>query len=423
MLSLPALLIICLSIAVSLRGVIDTRCIVRYDVGASLMVLVWLVPQMIAIELGSAKSYFETEPTFWFIFLCLLTLNIGFLCGTRYNVREVTRSVVPFSAYDQVRLGYATFAIGVVGLAAVYLMVVEAQSMGENQQWTGVVTFYFLLSQILIIAGAIGLIHYLYSGRKVGALVYLTFLAAAIPIAFLLVRRSVLFELAVVSLGAYIFVRHFKAPRLAVIASAVVGAIVLNGAGDLRNYVAQEDGNLVTALSAQVVGGEEVLESENPAAELRSAIADVELARQSGNYEPFVMLWNLSVSQYIPAFIVGQQVKQSYLIQSEEGRHYRDFSMTGATRTGFAEAFSGYWYFGLIFFFIIPFIFGRLWVKANAGDVKSQIMYLIFLLYGLLIITESISRLIVTAPIFWTVIQCVLLYGRKPRPVPRLRMA
>lgn len=423
MLNLPGTLIICLAIAVAIRGFINTRTIVRYDVGASLMVLVWLVPQMLAIELGSAKSYFDTEPTFWFIFLCLAMLNIGFLFGTRYKVRELTASVVPYSAYDPERLGYATFAIGLVGLVAVYLMVGEAQNFESNEQWSGVVTFYFLLSQLLIIAGAIGLIHYLYSGRKIGAVVYLALLVVAIPIATLLVRRSVLFELAVVSLGAYIFIRQFKVPRVVVIAGALLGAIILNGAGDLRKYVAEEDGNLVTALSAEVVGGERVIETENPAAELRSAIADVELARRSGNYEPFVMLWNLTVSQYIPSFIVGQQVKQSYLIVSEEGEHYRDFAMEGATRTGFAEAFSGYWYFGLIFFFVIPYIFGRLWIKANAGDVKAQILYLIFLLYGLLIITESISRLIVTAPIFWTVIQCVLLYSRKKRPVARLRMA
>ena len=43
-----------------------------------------------------------------------------------------------------------------------------------------------------------------------------------------------------------------------------------------------------------------------------------------------------------------------------------------------------------------------MWTLTTRNDIRAQHIYLVFLLYSLLTITESISRMVVTAPIILT---------------------
>ena len=121
------------------------------------------------------------------------------------------------------------------------------------------------------------------------------------------------------------------------------------------------------------------------------------------------------MSQYVPGFLVGDQTKASFLISDSNTSVQQSYFADGATRTGFAESFSGYWYFGPFIYLAIGILFGRLWVLTNMRDIKAQHTYLVFLLYSLLTITESISRIVVISPIIMSSIWLSFRFAqRKP---------
>ena len=153
--------------------------------------------------------------------------------------------------------------------------------------------------------------------------------------------------------------------------------------------------------------------SDIVAAELKSAVSDIEMARSTNHFKPFVMVWNIAVSQYVPKFIVGEEFKNSLLIVDNDQSVFESYFAAGATRTGFAESFTGYWYFGPLIYLVIGILFGRLWALSNRRDIRSQHVYLVFLLYSLLTITESISRIVVTAPIILTAIWVSFKYAER----------
>ena len=104
-------------------------------------------------------------------------------------------------------------------------------------QWTGVITAYALLSK----ANGFGLCLSMLVFARTRSLPALAIaLVAAVPIlqsALLGVRREALFDLVILTAGAWYLSRSRFPSRAIVIAGLLVGTVILNTVGDFRGQV------------------------------------------------------------------------------------------------------------------------------------------------------------------------------------------
>ena len=420
MADLVLLALTALALLLSAPMLIDTKNILRLDVAAGLLTLTWLIPQAYALRYDPFSWYYDLSFTYGYIFACIAFLAIGSLIGRRLAENRLAHrpASLPVSSnaqYDPDKLGTAAILMTAFGGMGFVLMARESQNFGAQEQWTGVITLYYLLSQFMIFGGTLGILVYMQYKKKRGLLAYFAMLFVATPVFLFFIRRSVLFQIAAVTLGAVVLNRSIRIPRTLLISGLVVSVLILNGAGAIRQHVIYEGGTIVSAFTEGVMFKANLAGGDVVAAELKSAVSDIEIARSTNQYRPFVMLWNIAVSQYVPGFLVGDQTKASFLIADSNASVQQSYFADGATRTGFAESFSGYWYFGPFIYLAIGILFGRLWVLTNMRDIKAQHTYLVFLLYSLLTITESISRIVVISPIIMSSIWLSFKFAqRKP---------
>ena len=403
----------------------DTRNILRLDVASGMMIAAWLLPQAYALRGDPFSWYFDLTFTYGYIFLCITLLALGSLIGRRLSERRLVsegfaQQDIPLEFYDPKRLAIAALAMTGLGGAAFTLMARDAQNFGIQDQWSGVITLYYLLSQFMIFGGTLGILVYMQYKEKWGLVAYLAMILVAVPIVLLFVRRSVFFQIGTVTLGAFMLNKGVRLPRVPLALGLAISVFILNGAGPIRQHIFYEGGTIISAFSEGVIFQDIFSGEQFFSAELKSAISDIEITRATNHFKPFVMVWNHAVSQYVPGFLVGDELKSSLLMADENRSVYQSYFAEGATRTGFAEAFSGYWYFGLLLYLAIGIIFGRLWILTHKRDIKAQLIYLIFLLYSLLTITESISRMVVISPIILISIWLSFKYARRRVVVDRI---
>lgn len=409
-----------LALALSMPMLLDTKNILRLDVAAGLLTLTWLIPQAYALRYDPFSWYYDLSFTYGYIFACIALLAVGSLIGRRLAERRSLHESASLAGaanarYDPGKLGIAAILMTAFGGVGFVLMAQESQNFGDQEQWTGIITLYYLLSQFMVFGGTLGILVYMHYQSKRGLIAYLAMLFVATPVFLLFIRRAVLFQIAAVTLGAVSLNRSIRIPRTLLISGLVVSVLILNGAGAIRQHIFIEGGTIVSAFTEGVMFKPNLAGGDVVAAELKSAVSDIEIARSTNQYRPFVMLWNIAVSQYVPGFLVGDQTKASFLISDSNTSVQQSYFADGATRTGFAESFSGYWYFGPFIYLAIGILFGRLWVLTNMRDIKAQHTYLVFLLYSLLTITESISRIVVISPIIMSSIWLSFRFAqRKP---------
>ena len=409
-----------LALALSMPMLLDTKNILRLDVAAGLLTLTWLIPQAYALRYDPFSWYYDLSFTYGYIFACIALLAVGSLIGRRLAERRSLHESASLAGaanarYDPGKLGIAAILMTAFGGVGFVLMAQESQNFGDQEQWTGIITLYYLLSQFMVFGGTLGILVYMHYQSKRGLIAYLAMLFVATPVFLLFIRRAVLFQIAAVTLGAVSLNRSIRIPRTLLISGLVVSVLILNGAGAIRQHIFIEGGTIVSAFTEGVMFKPNLAGGDVVAAELKSAVSDIEIARSTNQYRPFVMLWNIAVSQYVPGFLVGDQTKASFLISDSNTSVQQSYFADGATRTGFAESFSGYWYFGPFIYLAIGILFGRLWVLTNMRDIKAQHTYLVFLLYSLLTITESISRIVVISPIIMSSIWLSFKFAqRKP---------
>jgi hypothetical protein len=180
-------------------------------------------------------------------------------------------------------------------------------------------------------------------------------IVAGIPIlqaAFLGVRREALFDLAILTAGAWYISKNRNPPRGVVIACLVVGTVVLNSVGDIRGRVSSGETSLFSVLtSGELYKNFNYLNlDQGSASEVGLARYDFWYVNDTWEWEYGADYWNKLVHQYVPAFIVGRAVKEGLKIDTLSERLRRGESdglfSTGSTRTGFSDSYKSFGAFG-----------------------------------------------------------------------------
>lgn len=375
-------------------AVVNPRTVFQYPVVVGFLIIGWVVPQAWAVERLDLLGNIDLSGVWLYILACVIFVVLGFWYGRRTSVAAERTGERSLYRFDQRKLAYGCLALIIFGAISYALMGREA--VGQGSEWTGVVSMYALFSQGLLFGAALSWLIYLRTGNKRMLLLSAIAVAIFIPVVLFAVKRSAVFELAIIYFLGLFFVRHKAPSRTLIIVGAVLGTILIHQVGNLRHHIEGHGTSVVDAiLEGAATQDFSVLEMER-APEIASAAVDIYYTGVVSHYRPFVSIWNRLIHQYVPAFIVGDRMKNSFKFQESIQDQY--FESRGATRTGFSDSFRSFWVFGVFCFFAIAYGFGRLWAGAVAGDVRSQFFYIILLNDGLIAMTESVARFVATLP-------------------------
>ncbi|MFC5050672.1 hypothetical protein ACFPK9_08605 [Rubritalea spongiae] len=138
--------------------------------------------------------------------------------------------------------------------------------------------------------------------------------------------------------------------------------------------------------------------------EIEQSVLEFKLAVQHGSIRWGAGIWNGCVWHYVPAFLVGSQMKQSLLLNDGRAALYssplqHDVEyLSYISKSGFADSFSEFGPFGLLLYYFM----GRLYRKETdswllAKNIKSYVFIVMFGFYPLLFIYGSWSTFLTLA--------------------------
>ncbi|MCR9194858.1 MAG: hypothetical protein NXH88_09015 [Hyphomonas sp.] len=382
-----------------------------------MMGIAWVVPQGIELEYNPYSPY--ASGAFWlYVTGCFLFIFWGFRAGRKAKQRRIARSPEQeLQSFSMRRLLIAAVGLTALGQIAVFQMRgIDISGMGG--QWTGIITMWALLSKANGFGLCLAVLVFVRT-RSLAALAVAVVAAAPIVHAsFLGVRREAIFDLVILTAGAWYLSKRSYPPRAAVIVCLLVGTVILNTAGEIRGQVRPGESTLLSVLtSSETYRGFDFFNLDQGAAsEVGLARYDFWYVNHTWRWEFGADYWNRLVHQYVPAFLLGRDFKEGLKISTLSERLRRGdadgaFSL-GSTRTGFSDSYRSFAVFGLLVFGAIGYGFGVLHAIATSGVIAGQYLYLVLMAEGLKAITHSTSEFFSTLPFTLILSLLVLRYAR-----------
>ncbi|MBL8564836.1 MAG: hypothetical protein JNM89_03885 [Hyphomicrobiaceae bacterium] len=425
--------ILCTALAwIAIRGILSGQGILEFPTIAAMLGIAWIVPQGIELESNTYNTY---QSGFFWLYLtgCFLFLSWGFKVGRNLELRRILRSPTKIYAnYDQGRLHLAAGALTAIGHISIILMGgIDTSGMGK--QWTGVITLYALLATTSGMGLCLATLTFARTRSPVSLAIAIT---AALPLLWAVlggVRREQIFDLMALSAGSWYLARRTSPPRLIIVLSLFVGIILLNQIEALRKKVSAGQSLMQALTSNEIYQSFDYFNlGQGKASEIGLAQYDFWYINSTGSVEYGAEYWNSLVHQYVPAFLLGRELKESLKADSlsrriglglEEGA-----TSFGSTRTGFSDSYRSFAFLGVFVFGAIGLVFGYLYSNARVGGLAGQYYYLVLLAEGLKGITHSTAEFVSPLPFILVVSMAVLRFSRaQPRvrksargPSPRL---
>lgn len=396
----------------ALATIIRPAMLFEYPFACAVLMWFFIVPQAWRIEADGQFLDYQPTLTWGYMILCVVMTLVGFYLGKARSAKGSTGSFAQLNAeYDMDKLLNGAIVFAVVGGVAVILMTRLAATMERGELWSGPIAFYAMLSLLLVYGSALAWVLYLYTGNKRALTIAIVGLLAQVPAILFAARRELTFTVFAVFLLGLLFVKNKSVSRLVLLPMILVGGVFINQASAIRAQIYYNDSSLITALSSK-----EVLQNDDKESytETASGVSDIAIASWTNEYAFFTPYLNTFVHLYVPAFIVGKDVKESLKIVDEDA----DQSVTrltwgGSTRTGFADSFQSLHYLGCLIFAAIAYFMGMLWSKARRGHIKSQIYYMVLIPSGLKVFTESTCIFVGILPLIFVSLGSVFLYAKR----------
>ena len=338
----------------------------------------WVFPQLLGLRHSSVIPAGALVKTVFMASLCIFAAWSGYCYKPK-------RGALRCWDYDRKRLALVSLLLSLLGAFFVYKVDALANSeiMKNGGQWTGPITIYAFLSELLSVGLAIAWLLFL-SCRSIWILAILLFDLGVDAHAILIAgRRGPCVELGLILLYGAWFRCRWAPPRSAVAAVFIIGTLVINSIGDYRSVMLKPNSNtwsgagLSAILNIDFVGNlSRIIAGYSGDNELSNAAMNIQYADETDSFDYGLSFWNEFVHWYIPGQLIGREAKDDLLtstgVASPIDQGY--FARVGTTSTGMSSAFLSFWYFGSLEFFLIGLIMGRWYRSAMNGSTTAQLV-------------------------------------------------
>lgn len=356
----------------------------------AIVILLWVVPQLWSIRIRF--PYFD-QPLFTIYLMTILAMfgtavgwSQGKAHGRRRNFRMPNRQLL-----------FGT-AIVLTAIAGITTLLIRYQGVGIGGAQTGIVTILLFFNNLKIVALFLSIYLALRHRSRASLVLVAINLLIYAPLILLFFRRRAMVELAVCIILGLWFARGFLVPRIVVLSVLLAAFPLVFAVGALRTLAMGDIGwsylSLADLRTIDFFALTPFADSSR-APELLNAVNLVQLADLHGLHTLGTETWNRFIHQWIPAQIVGADVKIALMFQGTISDNlYTRFNYlipTGSTNTGIGEAYLEFGYFGALFFTFTAYFMGRWWAQAHRGDPWAMAFFVAGMTPALISITNYAS--------------------------------
>jgi hypothetical protein len=204
-------------------------------------------------------------------------------------------------------------------------------------------------------------------------------------------RRGTTAEFFFILILAFFFGKGRSLPRWVMLSVMIAMVLMMHSTGKYRS-IAQNQGWNAPMHSQGIEFTENLVEiAQNGGEELRNAVYMIETYDRTLNFDFGLNHWNDLVFNFVPAQLVGRELKESLMIPLPnsvmEVFSYR--AKTGSTNSGLVDSFGSFWYFGWVKFFIIGLVMKKIWSAAQRKSFVSQLLYMLLIVKVLHTVTHN----------------------------------
>jgi hypothetical protein len=372
----------------------------EYPTLVSAVYLGWVMPQNLLLVRDASVPEEATELLLVMEILCLLAIHAGWRSARR-------PADVVAHPWRSNRLFQGLVALTGLGLVFSYLIGTLPPELVGVTAWTGLPVAYLFFARASFYAAIVGWLAGLATGDR---RFYMLAAIAAWPTVdavFFAIRRSNAIALAFTVLGGLWLVRRWRPPGWLFAAGVVLGALFVGSAGDLRSISFEQSTEIGIVRKERSITDlttipflENLLPEAVPYSyELKNAALTLAFVHERGAIDFGASFWNWLVFSYVPAQILGQDLKASLMFPMEEDR-YGSFlyeATPGTTVSGFADSFQAFWLFGALVFMVYARMLRIIYGYALSGNSWYQAAYLFLAPEALVAITHNSSWLLSSA--------------------------
>jgi hypothetical protein len=416
--------LICLSLVVS--GLLRTEGIYQFPFWAGVICVGWFYPQAVGGYFNrDAYPFGAYADCLLFASLCM----VGFWLGFKMVLFKAIRKSWLDAPFDLSRLYLAGVGLCVFGFYFQWKLWSLPEEMLAETQWSGAAVKYLFFASIFKVGFLVLWLVYLSQDKIVAPRLLIFILPCLFLIssaALLRGRRAEMMNLASYILVSLWFVRRFTIPRGLLIVGLAGGLILVNAIGTYRAIMKNKDTSLSERL-AQASNADYLASSRRSMGESGSEFKNYIFYRQavvdSGFYDFGFEHWDRAVFNFVPAQIVGRELKESLMLEYLQEVDLQAYALeayghprkTGSTSTGFYDAYASFGWFGVIKFIIIGNIMGVLYKYAMCGYFLPQLLYVYLLGTAMHAVSHGTHRILVSSWIYFFVLCFPVLFWAQAR--------
>lgn len=401
------LIIICLSLLG--WGIIRMERIYQYPFFMGALFTSFLLPQAFAlIDNPGSVSKEALERVLFISCLC------AGACWVGYEIKPNKKWLAKLNiVIDEQKLFRAGIALIFMGWLFNFLLVrTIAETDGVLKSGTPA-TIYYLFANVIYIAFAIFLLQVFKYPNVVNILC--TVLSGWIPLQVLLMGRRQQTMTFIIIVGISLFlVRRYLPPRWAVITAIVMIAFLIPLFAEIRgefwNLIFSGDWETIQSLSKKAFEKQQ----KGELLELRNAALLMDAVERTGMYGYGTGFWDSIVFQYVPAQILGSELKKSlqfHIFNPDLLKDLYGYTLpSGVTVTAVGDSFMEFGYFGCLILALMGYMFKYLWISSiYQKSVFSRLLYIGLISPAMVSITHGIGRFCQEA-IFQVSFVCLVAY-------------
>jgi hypothetical protein len=369
----------------------------------------------------------------FFATLCTLALWVGYRQAINKHPTKPTWLDVDFGTQKLIAGGAF---LCVAGFFFQWKLFSLPQEVLAQTQWSGIAVKYLFLASVFHFGLLTLWFIYLHRG-----MIYFSKLLILIIPSFLLLfnaavlhgRRAGMMVLASYVLISLWFIRRIMIPRWILVGGVVLGLALVNTIGLYRSIMQNRDVPLherVRSASKASLQQAMAKDSKKPSSELNNYLFCRHVCAEEQIFDFGLSHWNALVFNYVPAQLVGREIKDALMLplfrgyyklaEQRYGHRYR----TGTTSTGYLDAFLSFGWLGFIKFGLIGYLMGILYRHAMAGSFLSQLLYVYLLSAGMHALTHGTNAILVSKWVYFFALGYPVMYWARvpvpqgPRPGP-----
>lgn len=406
--------------AMIIRYSFQRKMLFQYPLLMTVVCAGWVMPQLMGLYITDQVPPDALATTVIFVALCFVAAVWGF--SSTHRVFRMARWELSPSRLEIGALLLMLF--GFYFYQRVSELAAEAVAL-YGGFWTGRITIFVFFSTTLSIGFICALAANILRPTLLNRGMILFGVAMYLERIIVFGRREAAIELFTVLLLFLWRKYHWMPGRLAFFSAVVAGTFFVTSISEYRNLMINYETHAWSGAAFSDVISIDFLGAftagmNDPMAnlELKNAVFIIGASDIRMSFDGGLSLWNHLVFSFVPAQIVGADLKAALMFDlppTPQAAYevYGHVAWAGATYTGFAIAFSSFWYFGAFVFFAIGYLM-RCWTNAFlAGSTTGLIMLMMLTSQSLIAVTHLTHEFVSIFVSIAAFLMPVLLFARR----------